>query len=204
MLSREELGPLLKKAREQTHPRLSQTALAEKVGYSKATVVRWENGEEVNLSPWAIAVLVAEATGADRCQTDQGGRMKRAVLVAITAAALAIAGCGGADDEEQIREVMHDYLTALGDGNGEVGCATLSEAAQRTYMAAASGGCEPGFAKFSDYTSEIDYDSLDIDRVDITGDDAIVGFDGDTATVTLQRDGDGWLINEPIGGAFGQ
>ena len=66
MLSREELGPITKKAREKVQPRLSQKAMGEQLGISKSTVNRWEGGKEIKLTPLAIATMVAEVTGYPR------------------------------------------------------------------------------------------------------------------------------------------
>jgi transcriptional regulator with XRE-family HTH domain len=63
-LPMKQLAEEIKGARQRAG--LTQRDVAEATGYSLQTVKRWEAGEATTLSPWAIAVLVAELTGAPR------------------------------------------------------------------------------------------------------------------------------------------
>lgn len=65
------LGQAIRSARRQAE--MSHQELADAVGRSKSTVIRWENGEEgaKGRTPQArrsLAAMVAEATGADRTE----------------------------------------------------------------------------------------------------------------------------------------
>jgi hypothetical protein len=142
--------------------------------------------------------------------------------IAVAANALAlvfVAGCGGSD-ESDAADVAKDYLTATIEGDGGVACELLSEDARAFVEASApaeiageGASCEEVIgaigASISEEEVEVGKELLaDIDDEDVT-------IDGDTAEVsvtaatnvpiTLERDGDDWLITqESLEASFGQ
>lgn len=113
-------------------------------------------------------------------------------------AALALAACGsGSSDEEQIRAATQDFTYAMADGDGAAACATMTADEQQHFAdTPTESDCATAVEDFAKYTQgKIDWDSLQVDRVDVNGDTATVGFDGDSSTLQFTKGDSGWQMS---------
>jgi len=122
-----------------------------------------------------------------------------AVLIAVVAVG-AVVMLTGESDEDQIRSTVEEFTTAVGDGDGETACEQLTSEEQDFVAGISTSGseCQHGANALTEQasTAGADLDSLAIDRVDIDGGSAVVGFEDDASTFELERlDGD-WKISD--------
>ncbi len=115
-------------------------------------------------------------------------------------AAVVPAGCGSESDEDQVKEVVGDYLAAAADGNGDEACEKLTPEAEREFTALANTTCERGIEQISKNLNEPQREKakgLELDAK-VDGEKATVTYAKSTgsgrSTVRLEkREGD-WLI----------
>lgn len=126
--------------------------------------------------------------------------MRPLALSLVTALALVAAGCGSKSDEDQVKEVMGDYIAAAADGKGEEACKKLTPEAKRSFTAQTNISCEKGIEQISKTLTDAQRKKAkDLEfEARINGDRATVSYDKPAGsgrnTATLQkRDGD-WLI----------
>ncbi len=127
--------------------------------------------------------------------------MRRVALSMVIAAALGAAGCGSKSDEEQVKEVVGDYIDLAADGNGAEACKKLSPEAERAFTAQANISCEQGIEQISKtLTDDQRKKAKEIDEFDvkIDGDKATVTYDKVSGsgrnTASLEKRDDEWLI----------
>jgi len=135
-------------------------------------------------------------------------------LLATAVAALALAGCGGGDendapDPEQVTEVATDYAHAFGDGDGERACELLTPGAQDAFVERVSSlvgtrDCPEAVSKLQAVAGPNvtgPFREATVDGVKVTGDKATarINAGGSSEQVTLeQRDGE-WLLTKAPG-----
>ncbi|MEA2449515.1 MAG: hypothetical protein QOG63_1447 [Thermoleophilaceae bacterium] len=131
--------------------------------------------------------------------------MRRTPSAAIVAAAaLALAGCGGADapsDEAAIKTVVHDYFIAFADGDGTKACDQLG-ADTRTKIEQGARGKDCATAledaakrpQIKPYLTG--FRKVEILKVTVAGRDASakVKAIGAITTMPLRKEIDGWKI----------
>ena len=131
-------------------------------------------------------------------------------MIAAAAACLAFAGCGGGDDEggpeDEVRKATRDYLTALGSGNAERACGTLTNEAQEALVdevssafAGASGelSCGDALQELSADVAPEDKSILlnpKVGKVTIQGEKATAQVERIADPVPLRRVGDDWRV----------
>jgi hypothetical protein len=119
-------------------------------------------------------------------------------------AVLALVGVAcGTSDEQAVEDQVRTLLNAMADGDGDAGCATLTQEGQESFEVDLTldqendpASCPDGFVDFAGKLSGagVDLDSAEIDRVEIDGDEATVGLEESVQTFDLEKvDGD-WLI----------
>lgn len=118
----------------------------------------------------------------------------------VAALALIAAGCGSKSDEDQVKEVMGDYIAAAADGKGEEACGKLTPEAKRSFTAQTNISCEKGIEQISKTLTDAQRKKAkDLEfETRISGNTATATYDKPAGsgrnTATLQkRDGD-WLI----------
>lgn len=141
--------------------------------------------------------------------------MRRAVTLLAIACAGVAAGCGGDDgggDDEQVRDVVRDYLTGLAAGNGDRACAQLTEEARKELVSEVTAAfpdppelsCEEAVVDLSQDIAPIDkrkFLNPEVTKVSVDGDRATVTVKGLDGPTTLARDGDDWRIARRAGQA---
>ena len=129
-------------------------------------------------------------------------------MILITAAALAMAGCGDDDEASSPEGAVQAYNEAVADGDGERACGYLDQAAQEELRQATQGDARGSCPQIIDLISAF-YDDATKDRLrdteveaDTEGDRAAArftspaGFGGPDReqTMELRRVGDEWKI----------
>ena len=135
--------------------------------------------------------------------------MRRALaLLAIVCATGA--GCGGDDGpdaEEQVRDVVREYLKALAEGRGERACGYLTEAARRQVVEAVTAVFpESGTVSCEEAIAEIALDTAaerkrvllnpEIERVSVDGERATANVRDLREPLRLERLGDDWRVDD--------
>ncbi len=126
--------------------------------------------------------------------------MRRVVASLVMMLALGAAACGSKSDEDQVKEVVGDYITAAADGNGAEACTMLTPEAKRAFTDQSNISCEQGIEQISKTLNEDQREKakeLELDA-NVDGEKATVTYDKPSGsgknTVRLEkRDGD-WLI----------
>ena len=102
-------------------------------------------------------------------------------LAASLALALTSAGCGSADPDAEVADVLRGWFRDLADGDGAAACSRLSPNAQRQFLDSiepgAALGCERGVARLhGDLTPELRdaFRAVRVHHVDVRGDRAAV------------------------------
>ena len=130
-----------------------------------------------------------------RIQRPRWGLPWRPMIIGMAVIALAVAGCGSSgssssDPSDVVSEFFDDF--AAGDSKG---CSLLTQEAQDK-VALGSSTCESAIEQFG-ALAKPQLAGLDVGKAEITGDQATVSVKtaAKQTTVTLQRDGDSWLIS---------
>jgi ABC-type glycerol-3-phosphate transport system substrate-binding protein len=131
--------------------------------------------------------------------------IKRSLLLGflLTVSALALAACGSSEsDEDKVADVIETSITT----NDPANCTTLE-----TQTFVEQGADESGKAAVKDCEEEAEDDeeqaeSVEVTEVEVDGEDATAnaaitggGFDGQTLSVALVKDGDQWKLDEVTG-----
>lgn len=121
----------------------------------------------------------------------------KGVLAAALCAALLAGGCGESD-EDQVRGVMEDWFAALADRDDEKVCSLMSDKTKQALSP--FDDCEEWARSFASagHDEGYDFDSVEIDRVDVEGDEATVGIKDDTSTFDLRKIDGEWLIDDNL------
>ena len=135
----------------------------------------------------------------------------RRLLTVLAIACAGAAGCGGDDDdrpapEEQVRKAVRDYATAVGSGNAERACSTLTNEAQEQVVEEVTAAfAEPEELSCTDAVRELSADLAQEDkRILINAKAGKVNLRGDSATaeverlaepVALRRVGENWRVD---------
>ena len=135
-------------------------------------------------------------------------RRAAAVVVAITVAIGVLAcGGGGSSDEDQVKDTIKSYLSAIADGDGAKACDQLStngrtEIAQLGAQVGASTiDCEQIVQQLSSVIGSENTDSLknaQVSSVQINGNQATATVSGANVTPTLINSDDHWLIDSGL------
>jgi len=126
--------------------------------------------------------------------------MRALALSLATALALLAAGCASKSDEDQVKEVMGDYIAAAADGNGEEACKKVTPESKRAFTTQTKISCEKGIEQISKtLTDEQREKAKDLEfEAQVDGDRATAAYDkpagpGKNIATLQKRDGD-WLI----------
>jgi hypothetical protein len=99
-----------------------------------------------------------QSRGRVRAQMRQGTRIARIALILCTGGATVL-GCGGSGDDPEA--VVHDFLTAVADGNGDKACDQLTGSARRELLAATGKeSCDAAAQRVSNGLSDDEKDKL--------------------------------------------
>ena len=120
----------------------------------------------------------------------------RVLIAVLTAFALVLAACGddddggggaGGSDEEQIRAVVEQFAA-----NEDNPCDLLTDRfAEAAFQSREN--CETESEESADEDpTEIEFDEIEVDGDQAT---AAVKADGEAGSITLQKEGDAWLID---------
>lgn len=131
--------------------------------------------------------------------------LKRALVlpVLLIALALALAACGssdsGGDDEGQITATIRTVATGTNASN----CTKLETQAFAEQSAQSEGKeavkqCEEKAPDATNNPKSVTISKVEVDGSEATADTSFVGggFDGQTATIALVKDGDQWKLDE--------
>jgi hypothetical protein len=121
----------------------------------------------------------------------------RYIIVLIAAAfTLVVSGCGssGGSSSSAPSDVVNQFFDGAGAGDSQV-CSLLTKEAQDK-VGVGTSTCESGVEQFG-ARAKPQLKGLDVGEAEIDGDRATVPVKTAAAstTVTLQRDGDSWLIS---------
>ena len=136
--------------------------------------------------------------------------MSRASRLTIAlAAGVAISGCGGGgDDVSSPAATTKTYLTAIGKGDGNAACSTLTPRLRQQAIASAkasgitASSCPALFAQVRAHLSATQrrrFVDAKVTKVTQTGDTATVTIAGASSSPTLSRVGGKWLITGGVG-----
>ena len=131
------------------------------------------------------------------------GEVGRKVLALVGAAV--VTGCGGPSDEEQVRQTVGRFFSALANGNGQVACNQLTAGAQRELVKTdpttlrEAGGCVRYVEWFGSESAQSEnlrgLRNLAVHRVQIDGGAAIAFITDPEARPRLEKTKEGWKIN---------
>ena len=123
------------------------------------------------------------------------GSPRRTVIIGMAVVALAVGGCGSSgssssDPSDVVSQFFDDF--AAGDSKG---CSLLTPEAQDK-VGVGTSTCESAIEQFG-ALAKAQLEGLEIGAAEIDGDRATVSVKtaAKRTTVTLQRDGDSWLIS---------
>lgn len=117
--------------------------------------------------------------------------------MATAAAAIAVGGCGGSD-EDDVRATVEGYLHALGDGDYAEACDKLGPGARRDLARYPQLGtdCEEILARALEAVGSGEGDPVlkgaEVSSVRVSGDEATAEVKGATQTAHLERAGGEW------------
>jgi hypothetical protein len=120
----------------------------------------------------------------------------RGALIAGVVLAVALAGCGGKSDEQEVRDTANGFVGAVHAGDGKKACSLLTEESKPIYSQLGDIPCEQGVIQAAIPAG------VKIYRVRITGDRATVGLrnrGGELRQLTLKRRGGGWRVDVTAG-----
>jgi hypothetical protein len=100
---------------------------------------------------------------------------------------LLAAGCGQADDRDQVRETVERFYSALGDGRPEAACDELGEAALEQLESQSGQPCEGVIAR-------LPFEGGDITNTEVWITNAKVDLQGGESAF-LSRERDGWKLS---------
>jgi ABC-type glycerol-3-phosphate transport system substrate-binding protein len=122
------------------------------------------------------------------------------VLALLIVSALALAACGGGDDEGEVEEVVEVSATTTDPADCK-GLQTqeFMEQISRESGVAAVEACEEE-AKNEEGADAVEVSAIEVDGSDATAEAALEGgaLDGQTVEVALIKDGDQWKMNEVV------
>ena len=119
----------------------------------------------------------------------------------------ALLGCGGGNDEDEVRETVRTYLNAFADGDGERTCQQLTNEGRRGFLDALAAqvpglptaSCEEAVDALEDAGADISVlRDVELTEVNVDGDTATVRAKGGTADAELVKTDDGWRIDGGI------
>ena len=117
-------------------------------------------------------------------------------IVACVVLAVALAGCGGKSDDQQVRDTAKEFVDAVHAGNGEKACSLLTEESKPVYSQLGDIPCSQGVLRAALPRG------LRIYRVKLTGRRATVvlrGTQGELRTLVLKHVADGWRVDVSSG-----
>ena len=135
--------------------------------------------------------------------------MRAKALVTVVVAALAVAGCGGASDEEQVRTTVEDYIIAFVDGDGDKACDLLTKETRDAFVQQVSSlvktrDCGEAIKKLGDLagpTVDRALKGAKVTEVKVNGENATATLESrgtKTPTQLKKEDGD-WKISDVPG-----
>jgi hypothetical protein len=123
-------------------------------------------------------------------------RAMRGALVAGVVIVVALAGCGGKSDEQQVRDTAKEFVDAVHSGNGKKACSLLTDASKPVYAQLGDIPCSQGVLRASLPRG------LKVTRVRLTTGRATVGMrgpQGELRTLVLRHVADGWRVDVTTG-----
>ena len=131
------------------------------------------------------------------------------LCISLAAGALALGGCGAQQDssgedfegaEAEVAQVVEDLQSAAQQGEAEELCSRILSRELAGELAAGRSQCVDEMQKAVGDVNDFD---LDVTAVTISGSTARAevgqGDDGETATLELARDGEGWRVTSLAG-----
>jgi hypothetical protein len=128
-------------------------------------------------------------------------RVRRSAAALLAGVALAVVpGCGPfGSDEDDVKDVVKDYMEGVAEGDGKKVCDTLAEDSRKQFEQAGTK-CEDTFKSFGAFLNDEQKEQLKDDdpEVEIDGDNATADVDalgntGSTKVKLKKEDGD-WKI----------
>jgi hypothetical protein len=123
-------------------------------------------------------------------------RLRRTTLVLTAGLVLAVSGCG-ASEEDEARDAVKAYITAIADGDAKKACDSLTEDSKKRFGKARTK-CEDAFENFGGSLSREQKDRLkSVDpEVKVQGNSATTTVDAPPfeGEIRLEKAGDEWKV----------